>query len=108
MTTGTIRRLPDGELYMDDQATALLFGVDVDTITFVSKGSGRAAMNLPDQLRKAGIRRRKEYEAMTGDPNPDMLGCLVYHAHLEGIGLVYDNGEGDLITLVEPTNQEDQ
>ena len=51
----------DGEVWINSECTALMFGVEPDVIARVGD-----LTRLPQFLIKHGIRRRKEYEALVG------------------------------------------
>ena len=95
-----LKVMPDGDIYMNDVCTALMFGVSVESLTFQIEKHGRGSMALTPLMQQSGVRRRKHYEAVIGSDEIDILGLLSYYARLEGVGLIYDNGEGVVRTLV--------
>lgn len=71
----------DGEPVISDKGVSVLMGVPIEQIRALAMFRGRGAVNLPDEWVKAGVRRRKEYEAATG--RTDMLGALEYWSQME-------------------------
>ncbi|WP_238422701.1 hypothetical protein [Gordonia sp. 'Campus'] len=100
--TAVLRLQPDGEVHMNDQCAALMFGVDVSIIKrSVTDNDGRVAGSLPPLVVRNGIRRRKEYEAMTGTTDIDLSDALAYWARLDGVELVYEDDNGKRVVLVQ-------
>ena len=85
----------DGEVWINSECTALMFGVEPDVIARVGD-----LTRLPQFLIKHGIRRRKEYEALVGSTDIDLPALLMHYARVEGVELVYDNGTGSRQVLV--------
>ena len=98
-----IRMQPDGEFYMNDVCTALLFGVSVESLKFQIGKHGRGAMALTPLMRQSGIRRRKHYEAIAGSDEVDVIDLLKYYARLDGVELVLRSSEGVVHKLVSRT-----
>lgn len=93
---------PDGEVLMNDRCTALMLGVSVEALgCYIREGGGRTSYSLPPLVIKNGIRRRKEFEAITGRIDIDLRAALMYWAWLEGVELVCDDAEGQRVVLVE-------
>ncbi|WP_160318038.1 MULTISPECIES: hypothetical protein [Gordonia] len=67
---------------LDARCTALLLGVDASDLA--------GGQKLSESAVRSGIRRRKEYEAATGNTEPDMLGVLSHYARREGVTLIVD------------------
>ncbi|MDL9944278.1 hypothetical protein QSJ19_01500 [Gordonia sp. ABSL11-1] len=100
-STAFVKREPDGEYYLNHAATALLMGVDPSVLMqyYRDAGAGQAIYALPDTLRQAGIRRSKEFAAMTDSAEPDMGDALIYYARQDGVELVFEDMTGERITL---------
>ncbi|MCF3940914.1 hypothetical protein [Gordonia tangerina] len=98
--TAFVKREADGEYYLNDAATALLMGVNPDVLTQHYQRSGsRDAMSLPVTLRQAGIRRNKEFAALTNSAEPDMGDALIHYAQQDGVELIFEDATGERITL---------
>lgn len=99
--TAVVKYDADGEYYLNDAATALLFGVTLDVLNeYVRVEGGRTAYRVPETLRRNGIRRRKEYEAAAGIDEPDMGEALIHYARTDGVELVYEDVDGKRTTVV--------
>lgn len=96
--SAVLRLQPDGELAMNNDCVALMFGVSVDQI---EKSIGPDGLCLNDMTKRSGVRRRKHYEAVVGNTEPDITGLLSYYARMEGVELVYDDGKGNRRVIVE-------
>lgn len=81
MSDTELYRIVDGEPMVSPKGVALLMGVTEDQVRAVSIFRGADVANLPPEWVKAGLRRRKEYEAATG--RTDMIGALEYWAAKE-------------------------
>lgn len=100
-TTAVIKYDADGEYYLNDAATALLFGITLDVLNeYVRVEDGRTLYRIPDMMRQSGIRRRKEYEAAAGIDEPDMGQSLIHYARTDGVELVYEDADGERTVVV--------
>ncbi|MGW6035294.1 hypothetical protein ACWFOS_16710 [Gordonia terrae] len=94
----------NGDYYFNDAATALLLGINVDTLRTLADDAGcRTPDELPDDVIKSGRRRAKEFAAATGAEDPDVGAALIFYANREGVELIYEDAEGERFPLATPT-----
>ncbi len=88
-----IRDLTGPEPQLNRAALRLLTGCDTpDDLAY-------DAANMPGSVQAAGIRRRQQYEAATGDTAPAMLDVLAYWARRDGVPLYAEDTNGNRTDL---------
>lgn len=104
--TAVIKLETDGQYFFNDAATALLLGINVETLrTLAAEAGCRTPDELPDGVIKSGRRRAKEFAAASGAEEPDVGEALIFYAKREGVELIYEDAEGERFTLAPPREQ---